>query len=272
MSSWLTQLFEKREPKRKQAWGKRTGIIEKEPDEKQSPQENAPYPPDPQLEKPVAEMGQQMDSIQIQALKETEEARKRAKKEAKLAAREDTSGNAEKPKSPGEQQNGFITGESITEERLGITVQATKEANLPVITVADDEAPPEQRHPDNKPNELEPAAVPQKLDTDAIYDKEIELAIAVPVDPVAITKLFNYVQSTPDMKVLYTRGSWERGTLLTVALDKPLPFIGMISKIPGLKIEPGLPQKDDISKGLAGSLLGAKKQAAARIDLILKAD
>ncbi|MBM2825918.1 MAG: hypothetical protein HW402_1582, partial [Dehalococcoidales bacterium] len=116
-----------------------------------------------------------------------------------------------------------------------------------------------------------PVGLPQKLDGEAIYDGEIELAITVPVDPAAVSKLYTYLQSTPDMKILYTRGSWDRGTTITVALDKPLPFIGMISKISGLAIAPGLPQKENLVKGTSSSLLGAKRKELTRIYLILKA-
>jgi len=151
-------------------------------------------------------------------------------------------------------------------------VQPSREAPLPKAAEPAARRPSVQPRIENKPDNQEPVGVPQKLDKEAIYEGEIELAIAVPVDPAAVSKLYNYLQSTPDMKILYTRGSWDRGTTIAVTLDKPLPFIGMISKISGLTIAPGLPQKENLVKGTSGSLLGAKRKEVAKIDLILKAE
>jgi len=151
-------------------------------------------------------------------------------------------------------------------------VQPSREALLPEAAEPAARRPSVQPRIENKPDNQEPVGVPQQLDREAIYEGEIELAIAVPVDPAAVSKLYNYLQSTPDMKILYTRGSWDRGTTIAVTLDKPLPFIGMISKISGLTIAPGLPQKENLVKGTSGSLLGAKRKEVAKIDLILKAE
>lgn len=126
---------------------------------------------------------------------------------------------------------------------------------------------PQQRPAEKKAEQVEINHVLQKLDTEAIYNGEIELAISVPVDPAAVSKLYNYIQSTPDMKILYTRGSWDKGTVITVALDKPMPFIGMISRISGLQIGPSVPQKDNVIKGSSSSLLGAKRKEVTRVDL-----
>ena len=134
------------------------------------------------------------------------------------------------------------------------------------------EPPQQQRPAGKKADEAESNFALQGLDTEAVYSGEIELAISVPVDPAAVTRLYNYLQSTPDMKIIYTRGSWERGTVITVALDKPMPFIGMISKIPGLQMGPGLPQKDNVIKGSSSSLLGAKRKDVTKIDLRLKTE
>ena len=130
----------------------------------------------------------------------------------------------------------------------------------------------ESRPPEKKADIQGSAPVLQKLDTEAIYEGEVELAITVPVDPAALSKLYGYLHSTPDMKILYARGSWDRGIVITVSLDKPLPLIGMISKISGMSIAPGLPQKDNTIKGSSSLLLGAKKKEATRVDLIVKAE
>ena len=151
-------------------------------------------------------------------------------------------------------------------------VQPEKEAPLPEPAQSIARSPTEKPPAEKKPGKQEPVGAPQKLDRAAIYDGEIELAITVPIDPAAVSKLYNYLQSTPDMKILYTRGSWYRGTTITVALDKPLPIIDMISKISGLTIAPGLPQKEKLVNGTSSSLLGAKRTELTRVDLILKVE
>ncbi|MEK7354017.1 MAG: hypothetical protein AABZ77_05885, partial [Chloroflexota bacterium] len=124
--------------------------------------------------------------------------------------------------------------------------------------------------PDEEPGKQEAVPVAQDLNPEANYDGEIELAIAVPVDPAAVSKLYNYLRATPDMKVLYTEGSADRGTTITIALDKPLPLISLMSKMPGFEITPGLPQKENLRKGTSGSP-GANRKGLTRIELTLKA-
>ncbi len=116
----------------------------------------------------------------------------------------------------------------------------------------------------------EPTSAPLELDKEALYEGEVELAIAIPVSPPAMSKLYNQLQMTPEIKILYTRGSWDQGTTITFSLDRPLPLIGMISKIPGIEIEPLAPQKDKLAKGTSSSLLGAKRKGVTRIDVTLK--
>ena len=92
----------------------------------------------------------------------------------------------------------------------------------------------------------------------------------MPVDPVAVSKLYNYLQTTSETKILYTRGSWARGTTITVTLDKPLPLIDIISKIPDIEITPVIPQKGNSVKGISSSLLGGDKKGLSRIDISVK--
>ena len=203
---------------------------------------------------------------------------KKAEKKTKLAAPDETKKQAEEAKQTGETSQPVAqkpeppVAESAVEKKEEKPVQVEKEVTTSKTADAITKEAPKQRPQEKKVDRQEPAGVPQKLDKEAIYEGEIELVIAVPVDPAAVSKLYNYLQSTPDMKILYTRGSWDRGTTITVALEKPAPFIGMISKISGLNLTPGLPQKENLVKGTSGSLLGAKKKEVTKIDLILKAE
>ncbi len=171
----------------------------------------------------------------------------------------------------------LAAGESDLEEKGEQPAQLEKEVTVsepgeaiaePAETITDEL--PKLHHPEEKPNKEEFVSAPIKLDSQALYNGEVELAVAVPVDPVAVSRLYNYLQTTPEIKILYTRGSWDRGTILAVTLDKPLPLIGMISKIPGIEVTPGLPQKDNFVKGTSSSLLRAERKRVTRIDLTLK--
>ncbi|MEK7354018.1 MAG: hypothetical protein AABZ77_05890 [Chloroflexota bacterium] len=206
-----------------------------------------------------------------ETLKEAEgEAKPAAKDEAKEKTMEAKRMEAAQP--PIEQKSKLAAAESALEKNIEKPVQLKQEATLPKAVESIAKRPPEKPLPEEKPEKQGATLVPQKLDSEAVYDGEIELIMAAPLDPAALSKLYSYLQVTPDMKVLYTRGSWDRGTTITVTLDKPLQFIGMISRIAGLKIAPGLPQKEERLKGTSSSLLGAKSKKLTRIDLILKAE
>ena len=85
----------------------------------------------------------------------------------------------------------------------------------------------------------------------------------------AVSKLYNYLQTTPDLKILYTKGSWDRGTTIMISLEKPLPLVGMISNIPGIRVKASLAEEDRKLKG-AASLIGKKADEAGRIVLELR--
>ena len=92
-----------------------------------------------------------------------------------------------------------------------------------------------------------------KQDSHKLYAGEVELAIAKPVDPKMVSKLYNYLQTTPEIKLVQASGSWERGTTITVVLDKPIPLISAISsKIPEAEAKPERPERDGFVKGKRG--------------------
>jgi hypothetical protein len=95
------------------------------------------------------------------------------------------------------------------------------------------------------------------------------MSVEVPVNLVAVSKLYNYLQSTPDLKVLYTKGSWDKATTIMISMDKPMPIIDMISKIPGIKVTARTSHSDSEIKGAQASLLGTKKDEITRISLVL---
>ncbi|MFC1933413.1 hypothetical protein ACFLXU_07355, partial [Chloroflexota bacterium] len=114
-------------------------------------------------------------------------------------------------------------------------------------------------------------APPLSFDTDAIFTGEIiELCVAKSVNSVALSTLYKLLQSTAGMKILSTGGSWDEGTNITVSLDKPLPLISMITKIPGITIIPKHAKIDRGSKTSTDSLLGVGRDKVTKITLNLE--
>lgn len=128
----------------------------------------------------------------------------------------------------------------------------------------------EQRIQEERPGREAAEPTPLKQDSQTFYSGEVELAISVPVDLKMVSRLYNYLQTIPEIKILHTRGTWDRGTTITVVLDKPIPLISVISKIGGIEAIPELPEKDSPAKEKLSLLLGRGKRGAKRIRLAPK--
>ncbi len=99
----------------------------------------------------------------------------------------------------------------------------------------------------------QPRTVLSKQDTQSLYTGEVELTITKPVDPKMVARLYNYLQTTPEIKFVRTSGSWERGTTIIVALDKPIALISVLSsKIPEADVVPERPERDGFISGKKG--------------------
>ncbi|MFC1897233.1 hypothetical protein ACFLX8_01485 [Chloroflexota bacterium] len=107
-------------------------------------------------------------------------------------------------------------------------------------------------------------------DSQTLYTGEVELVIAMPVELKMVSKLYNYLQTIPDIKILRTTGSWDRGTTITVVADKPIPLISKLTEIPDVEVTPGLLQGDSSAKGTSSSLRRVGGKGAQRIQLTLK--
>ena len=150
--------------------------------------------------------------------------------------------------------------EEVAEEEAEQPVQLQEEATVsePVEAATLQEEVAEEERPDRERTE----PVPLGHGSQTLYTGEVELAISVPVDLKMVSKLYNYLQTTPEIKIVRTIGSWDQGTTITVVLDKPIPLISVISsKIPEVKATPERPEKDGFVKG---------KKGVRRIKLALK--
>jgi len=107
-------------------------------------------------------------------------------------------------------------------------------------------------------------------DSQTLYIGEVELAIAIPVELRMVSKLYNYLQTIPDIKILRTTGSWDRGTTITVVADKPVPLINIISRIPDVEVISELLEKDSSTKRTPSLPQKAGGEEIKRIKLTLK--
>ena len=109
---------------------------------------------------------------------------------------------------------------------------------------------PEEPSLEESPGTEEAEPEMTEKDNNALYIGEIEIVVTRPVSPKLVSKLYNYLQMTPEIKFVQTGGSWDRGTNITVALDKPIPLLSALSsKIPEARVTPERLGKDDIAKG-----------------------
>jgi hypothetical protein len=72
-----------------------------------------------------------------------------------------------------------------------------------------------------------------------VYTGEVELALTPPISAVRVTELYSHLQSINELKLVRTSGSWDKGTVVTIALERPLALIEALSAIPDIEVVPG---------------------------------
>ncbi len=159
--------------------------------------------------------------------------------------------------------------EEVSEKETEQPAQLQEEATVSEPTEEATEELLGQHPPEEIPDREETNSTQLKpADSQTLYAGEVELAIAMPVELKMVSKLYNYLQTIPDIKILRTTGSWDRGTTITVVADKPIPLISKISKIPGVEVTSELLQKDDLVKGTSSSLLRAGGKGVKGVKII----
>ncbi|MFC1981901.1 hypothetical protein ACFLUN_00325 [Chloroflexota bacterium] len=111
---------------------------------------------------------------------------------------------------------------------------------------------------------------PLKPDSQDPYDGEVELTIATPVELKLVSRLYNYLQTIPELRVLYTRGSWDQGTTIAIVMEEPIPLINILTETPGVEVTAELFDRDSLSGGRPGLPLRGGERKAKRIKLTLK--
>ncbi len=160
--------------------------------------------------------------------------------------------------------------EEPLEEKVEEPIQLQEEAIVAEPMGEATEELLEQHLPEEKPGREEDESAPLELDSQAPYVGEVEVEIATPVDPKMVYKLYDHLQTIPELRILHTRGSWDRGTVIAVVLNKPMPLVSLLSEMASVEVMAELPQKDSLVEGISSSLLGARRKGTKRIRLTLK--
>ena len=160
------------------------------------------------------------------------------------------------------QKIGEIKEDSTTAAEAEEPAQLQEEAAVPDPEKETVEALLRQPVPEERAKKYKTEPEPTKEESQSLYTGEVELTIAKPVNPSMVTKLYNYLQTTPEIKFVRTSGSWDRGTTITVVLDKPIPLISvLLAKLPEANTTPGRIGEDGFVRG---------KKGVRRITLSLK--
>lgn len=164
---------------------------------------------------------------------------------------------------PPVQNREEATGEAVVSGDLADTGQLPgKDAGADPVTEKPEGAPSEPA-PSTEKSEARPEkASPQKAGR-SLYTGEVDITVDRPVDPSMVAKLYNYLQTTPEIKFVRTSGSWDRGTTIVVSLDKPIALVDVLSsKVPEAEVVPESLARDGFirgKKGVRGIRLSLKK-------------
>ncbi|MFH1382829.1 MAG: hypothetical protein ABIH70_08060 [Chloroflexota bacterium] len=163
----------------------------------------------------------------------------------------------------------------IMEEQAENTDQK-KEPPLPVTQPPQKAAIPAEvveTTAEELPSEQESAAELEaslsSMDGEALYNSEVELVIP-PVALELVSSFYNYLQTIPELRILYTRGSWDQGTTIAIVPEKPMPLIGIITKASKVVAIPQPTDKDVQLAGKAGALKGDTKRTT-KMRVLLRA-
>lgn len=261
--------------KRKQLWGRDFNIVKNGLDEEQVigfvtelvAGQEVSSPPSVRsiIQTAIKDAEQIIENIKARASAEAEEEAARIIAQA----RQEVAGRKEEPKTAvGEEVEDILSvANEVVEEKIEEPVQLSEEATGKEIEEATQpgeeaaESEPEaavaessgQRAPEKIDGRKETEPSLPKPDRKSLYTGQVELDLGVPVAPNMMAKLYNYLQTTPEIKFVRVSGSWNRGSTITVVLDKPIPLISTISsKIPEAEVTPEQPRTDAFAKGRKG--------------------
>ena len=119
---------------------------------------------------------------------------------------------------------------------------ASQEEPAAVEPVAEKGEPEKAGKQEQKAPKKESEIIVTKEESQSLYTGEVELTIGVPVEPTMVANLYSYLQTSPEIKFVRTTGSWNRGSTITIVLDKPIPLISVLAaKLPLANVVPERP-------------------------------
>jgi hypothetical protein len=261
------QPHEAEKQKRKQLWGKEFNIVKNGLDEEQVidfvnelvMQQESSSPASARLIIQTAIKGAEkiIDSIKVRAQAEAAEEAARIITQA----RQEAGGIKGEPEKVAEREVEDIlsVANRVVEERTEEPAELFEKVAQPQEEAAEPEPMAtaeesfDQHLPEERKSGREVKPSLSKAERQSLYTGEVELVVGVPVTPNMMAKLYDYLQTTPEIKFVRTSGSWNRGSIITVVLDKPISLISVISsKIPGAEVTPEQPGVDGFVKGRRG--------------------
>ncbi|MFC1872772.1 hypothetical protein ACFLYV_03545 [Chloroflexota bacterium] len=104
-----------------------------------------------------------------------------------------------------------------------------------------------------------------------LYAGEIELNIPAPVNMKTALILYNSLDAIPELKLLFSKGTFSQGAVIMVELEKPIPLIEtLLSKIPNVEIIPEKSEMEGIETMNLNSGNMKENKEKTRIKLVLK--
>ena len=133
--------------------------------------------------------------------------------------------------------------EGQVEEPVAEEAEPSPEEPAVVEPAAEVEEPKKAGKKQGEVVKEKPAVVLSKEESQKPYTGEVELNVEVPIEPTMVAKLYNYLQTTPEIKFVRTTGSWNKGSVITILLDKPIPLLAeLVDKLPEANILPEQPE------------------------------
>ena len=127
-------------------------------------------------------------------------------------------------------------------EQVAEETSPQEEDPAAVEPVAEKGEPEKAGKQEQKAPKKEPEIIVTEEESQSLYTGEVELTIGVPVEPTMVSNFYNYLQTSPEIKFVRTTGSWNRGSTITVVLDKPIPLISVLAaKLPEANVMPERP-------------------------------
>ena len=213
----------------------------------------------------VAEARQEAAKIIAEAKKEAEKVRgvkapvQEETIEDVIAVAEEVTDEPEEAPARAEEEAVTVKDEALAplqEETVAPVVEEkAPEGEEATVTepVAEKEVPQEAGKQEHKVEKREPRRVLSQEESESSYHGEVELTIEVPVEPTIVSGLYSYLQTTPEVKFVRTTGSWNKGSTITIVLDKPRPLVSeLVARLPGADILPDEPQKSGHAKDKGG--------------------